>query len=309
MSINHKTGRMRDRATAFTLVEMLVVIGIIGLLLAVLLPVLASARRGAKAVTCASQQRQIVVAMIGRSEDHGGYLPLAGTVAVPDVTGPDAGLAPLLNDSARRRYDYLKSRTVSDPPTGETVAPTQLSVLKWLGDGGIPEKAGDLTARINAGGQERVEALFRCPEVADRELARPSVALTVGSATTIMLWPVITDYGFNEGVLGFDHTDSGRRRLRGNRARINDPSRTLLTGDMGSAPNVANVMTWRPPLDAPSGVISLADTLAGAAPETTSPHFDLDRHRGQINLAFADGHVEARQIDEASLREVILTGD
>lgn len=66
----------RRSSRAFTLVELLVVIGIIALLIAMLLPALNRAREHSQRVACASQMRQIVTAWIMyANENHGHLVP------------------------------------------------------------------------------------------------------------------------------------------------------------------------------------------------------------------------------------------
>jgi prepilin-type N-terminal cleavage/methylation domain-containing protein len=60
---------------AFTLVELLVVIGIIALLIAMLFPALRRAKEAANGAQCSSNQRQLMMAFLMFASEHKGYLP------------------------------------------------------------------------------------------------------------------------------------------------------------------------------------------------------------------------------------------
>jgi prepilin-type N-terminal cleavage/methylation domain-containing protein/prepilin-type processing-associated H-X9-DG protein len=101
----------RAKAFGFTLVELLVVIVILGFLMALLLPALQGARKKADSMGCASNLRQIGIAISGYCADFDGYYPYSGT-DIPAEAGQYDDGTPLMWSNVLVRERYMDSRKV-----------------------------------------------------------------------------------------------------------------------------------------------------------------------------------------------------
>jgi len=99
------------RAAAFTLVEVLVAVGIIVILVALLFPAFVKVRAVAKQAICIGQLRQIGMAMLIYAEDNGGLAPHLSTLYPAYLSNPAVFLCP--SDPAAGKHDadeYMEGR-------------------------------------------------------------------------------------------------------------------------------------------------------------------------------------------------------
>src|SRR5438477_635685 len=80
--------RIESRRCGFSLVEMLVVLGIIILVIGLLIPAVMNARRASRQTQCASNLRQIGALLIMYANANNDYVPMGYNGFYPKVTDP-----------------------------------------------------------------------------------------------------------------------------------------------------------------------------------------------------------------------------
>jgi len=98
----------------FTLIELLVVIAIIAILAAILLPVFAQAREKARQITCASNLKQIGLAVMQYTQDYDEHFPYINGMNDPFQVQPYNG--GFVESWPLAIYSYVKSRGVYKCP-------------------------------------------------------------------------------------------------------------------------------------------------------------------------------------------------
>src|SRR5688572_18747146 len=107
----------------FTLVELLVVIGIIAILIAILLPALQAARKQADRVKCLSSLKQIGNAYMLYAHENKGYWPMAQHQWTAGATDAPGNGAPTGRD--KRWHDYIGKYLIGPTSVIDTTSGTE----------------------------------------------------------------------------------------------------------------------------------------------------------------------------------------
>ena len=307
-----------SRLCAFTLVELLVVIGIIALLIGILLPSLAHAREVANHTKCASQLHQMMLAAALHASSHKGYYPLAGVLPGSQGAG--------LDDLQNVRYTYL-----SDTFQGFTrmLAPITTALAGQMQN---REQLSGTVTNDQLGNLERDPTdfikYFTCPAQRSAIKGVNNVGLLYTGAVsandtqaptsgTIIEYSQFQSYVYNEYVLGFDDPSLilPFPKLRGKADAVRSSAQTMFAMDgleekkntaEGDIPSLGMYTVYVKPTVHLVPPIKLSDAYDADIYAGDTSNFDKIRHQGKIEIAFCDGHVETRTINDGDLRTVYI---
>ena len=312
------------KRAGFTLVELLVVIGIIALLISILLPALNKARASAMRTKCAANLGQIAVGAQMHVQAHRGYYPLAGILKGSPGSLIKNAEPQEVGDVNKSKYSYIY---LKEGVNKTVLAGWHTSIAQYLTKARILDSQDNIEYERDEDGNGDYMRYFNCPaDVGKASDVVYSIIYIPGDGT--WGWQLRSSYVVNEAVCGWDDRFS---RLKGQQSKIAEPSRTMLavcgpggarsasqtlTNDRGATRNafIANGRNYGQ--TAPDGTIVRSISMAEALPNPafpTGPYLalpvnalDVTRHRGSTTVLFVDGHVESRQLTRGDLKDIYL---
>jgi prepilin-type N-terminal cleavage/methylation domain-containing protein/prepilin-type processing-associated H-X9-DG protein len=224
------------RRRAFTLIELLVVIGIISLLVSILLPALNRAREQAKAVSCASNERQLYMALLNYVNENHNRVPIPSKIG--DVS-PTAPVCYVMQTTGVCSYTYGTWWPYIAPPGnaryGVMNCPTDIENIRIIRFGGTSLVPRNFSYTLN--GQMRA-----LPNRTDGTGIKFNAIVHPAQKIIIVeeLWPNDGNGEIADEPLDMDDIPANRHTGRGNFCFGDGHVDTLAPVDLGYSNNFPN---------------------------------------------------------------------
>ncbi|MCH7596497.1 MAG: prepilin-type N-terminal cleavage/methylation domain-containing protein [Planctomycetes bacterium] len=265
------------RRSAFTLIELIVVMGILALLIGILVPSLQSARNSAKANVCLSTLKGLGTAFTVYLTENRDHFPPARLKHVP----PSNTEVEYVNEYLRKSPRWQWFLEMGAGPVIDPAPNIRGTELRPWGDAGVGSRGSRLGTTMTIAG-------FSCPALVDDEFA-----MDIRSGA----------YGYNYQYLGNGRQDTDPTRWDNFSVglhQIKAPGGTVLIADSRGAGKVHGIHSYA--LDPPRLAVE-RDAVRFGPDESDVPEA-LDaaryafspvemRHNRRGNVIFVDAHGEA----------------